>query len=79
MKCHCGGGYRNLYTAISNSCNSYFAMAFRKTIDKYENASESMNLWSEHIKSFGLGNFLGNDLSVGKKGNIPDGNYYDRW
>ena len=79
MKCHCGGGYRNLNTAISNSCNSYFAMAFRKTIDKYQNASESMDLWSEHIKSFGLGNFLGNDLSVGKKGNIPDGNYYDRW
>ena len=62
MKCHCGGGYRNLSSAISNSCNSYFAMAFRKTIDKYKNASESMDLWSHHIKSFGLGEFLGNDL-----------------
>ena len=40
---------------------------------------ESMNIWSDHIKSFGLGNFLGNDLSVGKKGNIPDGAYYDKW
>ena len=79
MKCHCGGGYRNLSSAISNSCNSYFAMAFRKTIDKYKNASESMDLWSHHIKSFGLGEFLGNDLSVGKKGNIPNGKYYDKW
>ena len=79
MKCHCGGGYRNLNTGISNSCNSYFAMAFRKTIGKYENASKAMDVWSAHIQSFGLGNFLGNDLSVGKKGNVPDGSYYDKW
>jgi|TARA_Y100000385_G_scaffold285993_1_gene347068 penicillin-binding protein 2 len=79
MKCHCGGGYRNLDSAISYSCNSYFAMAFKNTIEKYDNASESMDHWSQHIKSFGLGAFLGNDLSVGKKGNIPDGSYYDKW
>ena len=79
MKCHCGGGYRNLYSAISNSCNSYFAIAFRKTIGKYENSSKSMDIWNRHITSFGLGKFLGNDLSVGKKGNIPDGKYYDEW
>ena len=79
MGCHCGAGYRNLYSAISKSCNSYFAMAFRKTIDKYDNASNGMDVWSNHIKSFGLGDFLGNDLPVGKKGNIPDGAYYDAW
>ena len=79
MKCHCGGGYRNLFSAISKSCNSYFATAFKKTIEKYNDASNAMDIWSQHIKSFGLGNFLGNDLSVGKKGNIPDGAYYDAW
>ncbi|MGC6526423.1 MAG: penicillin-binding protein 2 [Flavobacteriaceae bacterium] len=79
MKCHCGGGYRNLFSGISNSCNSYFATAFGKTIDKYNDASMGMDIWSNHIKSFGLGNFLGNDLPVGKKGNIPDGAYYDAW
>jgi penicillin-binding protein 2 len=31
------------------------------------------------MKSFGLGNFLGYDLPIGKKGNIPDGAYYDKW
>ena len=71
MQCHCGGGFRNLDSGISYSCNSYFAMAFRTTVEKYSDASESMDIWSSHIKSFGLGNFLGNDLSVGKKGNIP--------
>ena len=79
MQCHCGGGFRNLDSGISYSCNSYFAMAFRTTVEKYSDASESMDIWSSHIKSFGLGSFLGNDLSVGKKGNIPDGNYYDQW
>ena len=79
MQCHCGGGFRNLNSGISYSCNSYFAMAFRTTIENTPNASESMDNWSNHIKSFGLGDFLGNDLSVGKKGNIPDGNYYNKW
>ena len=79
MQCHCGGGFRNLDSGISYSCNSYFAMAFRTTIEKYSDASQSMDIWSDHIKSFGLGDFLGNDLSVGKKGNIPNGNYYDKW
>jgi penicillin-binding protein 2 len=79
MLCHCGGGFRNLKSSISYSCNSYFANAFRKTIGKYDNATIGTNKWSEHIKSFGLGNFLGNDLSVGKKGLVPDGDYYDQW
>lgn len=79
MLCHCGGGYRNMYNAISLSCNSYFANAFRKTINKYTNMDESMDKWSGHMKSFGLGNFLGNDLSVGKKGIMPDGSFYNKW
>jgi len=79
MGCHCGGGTRNLNSGISQSCNAYFANAFRKTIEKYDDSKQAMDVWSNHIKSFGLGNFLGYDLSVGKKGNIPDGAYYDKW
>ncbi len=78
MGCHCGGGVRNLNTGIAQSCNAYFANAFRRTIEKYD-APKSMDIWSEHIKSFGLGDFLGYDLSIGKKGNIPDGEYYNKW
>lgn len=79
MGCHCGGGKRKLNNGISQSCNAYFANAFRKTIDKYDDAGEAMDIWSNHIKSFGLGNFLGYDLSIGKKGLIPNGAYYDKW
>lgn len=79
MGCHCGGGKRNLNTGISKSCNAYFATVFRKTIEKYDDAGHAMDVWSNHIKSFGLGNYLGYDLTIGKKGLIPDGAYYDKW
>ena len=57
MKCHCGEGYRNIYNAISESCNSYFADAYRKTINKNNNISKNFDMWSEKVKSFGLGNY----------------------
>lgn len=79
MKCHCGGGYRNIYNAISESCNSYFADAYRKTISKDNNISKNFDMWSEGVKSFGLGNYLNNDLPIGKKGMIPTSEFYDRW
>ena len=79
MKCHCGGGYKNIYNAISESCNSYFAEAYIKTINKNNNISENFDLWSEDVKSFGLGNYLNNDLPIGKKGMIPNSEFYNRW
>ena len=79
MDCHCGGGYRNIYNAISLSCNSYFADIYRKTIDAKNYTKPNFDKWSNHIKSFGLGNYLNNDLPVGKKGVVPDSEYYDRW
>ncbi len=80
MKCHCDTyGYVQLNKAIYRSCNSYFANAYRKVIEKYPTPAEGMNVWSKHVKSFGLGDYLDNDLSVGKKGLIPDGNFYNKW
>lgn len=79
MGCHCGSGKRDLNMGIAKSCNAYFANAFRKTIEKYDDSEQSMDTWSNHIKSFGLGNFLGYDLPIGKKGNIPNGAYYNKW
>ena len=38
-----------------------------------------MNVWSHHVKSFGLGNYLNNDLSVGQKGLVPDADFYNKW
>ena len=79
MQCHCGGGHRNLNNAISLSCNSYFANAYRKTIDTKLSTKKSFDKWSNQMRSFGLGEYLNNDLSVGKKGIIPDFEFYDNW
>jgi len=80
MRCHCetSGSPVNLNVAIYRSCNSYFATAYRRVIDKYPTPTEGVNVWSKHAKSFGLGNYLDNDLSVGQKGNIPDGSLYNK-
>ena len=63
---------------IAQSCNAYFVNVYRRIVDKYDDAGKSMNIWANHAKSFGLGNYLNNDLSVGSKGRIPNGDYYDR-
>jgi penicillin-binding protein 2 len=38
-----------------------------------------MDAWEGHVKSFGLGNYLGYDLPFGQKGRIPTKEYYDKW
>jgi len=79
MKCHCGTSIPvDLNIAIYRSCNSYFANAYRKVIENSDTAYEGMNVWNKHVESFGLGNYLNNDLSVGQKGHVPDGDYYNR-
>jgi len=81
MECHCRPGTKNnLLSGIYRSCNTYFANTYRRIIDRAgENVEEGMNIWNSHLKSFGLGNYLGYDLPVGKKGFIPDADYYNYW
>tara|TARA_Y100000991_G_scaffold66128_1_gene49446 strand:+ start:4399 stop:6264 length:1866 start_codon:yes stop_codon:yes gene_type:complete len=79
MKCHCGGGFRNIYSGLSESCNSFFADTYKKTISLDNNISKNFDNWSKKVKSFGLGNFLNNDLPIGKKGMVPNSIFYDRW
>ncbi len=77
--CHCGGGIRDMNSGIYQSCNAYFAGAFRKIYDKYSTTDEGMDVWEKHIKSFGLGNYLGTDLPTGRPGRIPGKSFYDKW
>ncbi|NRD20929.1 penicillin-binding protein 2 [Winogradskyella eckloniae] len=76
--CHHHRSPVDMNEGIAQSCNAYFVNVYRRIVDKYDDAGKGMNIWSEHAKSFGLGNYLNNDLSVGRKGRIPDGDYYDR-
>lgn len=78
MKCH-DSGHITLHSGIRSSCNTYFANVYRRSIDKYKTGKEGMDAWSKHVKSFGLGDFLGYDLPTGRKGRIPNGDYYNKW
>ncbi|MFB9056303.1 penicillin-binding protein 2 [Mariniflexile ostreae] len=77
--CHSHPTPLNMVGGIAQSCNAYFANVYRRIIDKYKDPSEGMDVWSNHVKSFGLGDYLGYDLRIGNKGRIPDGAFYDKW
>ena len=79
LGCHHHKSPLAMIDGIANSCNSYFATVYRRTIDKYPTAQEGIDSWRKHLVSFGLGNYLGYDLPVGKKGLIPNSEYYNRF
>ena len=78
MKCHPHRTPLNLIESISNSCNAYFCNVYRAIIEKYPNTYEGYDVWRNYVTSFGLGNWLNNDLPTGQKGFVPTQNFYDR-
>lgn len=78
MGCHEHRSPLNLTEAIATSCNAYFCNVYRNTIDKYPNTYTGYDRWREQIMSFGLGDWMNNDLPTGQKGFVPTSDYYDR-
>lgn len=78
MGCHAHSSPVNMNLGIYQSCNAYFANVYRRIMDKYDTPAEGMDAWSKHMKSFGLGDYLNNDLSVGQPGKIPTAETYNR-
>ncbi len=78
MKCHCHGGILDLHRAIYESCNTFFSTAYIRTVNKYRDHGYGVDVWAKHIKSFGLGDFMGYDLPTGRKGNIPTSKLYNK-
>lgn len=79
VACHCESiGPLDLRKSISKSCNNYYCNVFKRIIENYPTAQEGMNNWTRHVNSFGLGKFLNNDLPTGRKGLVPDADYYDK-
>ena len=77
MKCH-DSGVSVLHNGFYNSCNTYFANVYMRTINKYAKPADGVDAWSAHLKSFGLGQFMGSDLPTGKKGNLPTSKTYKK-
>lgn len=77
MKCH-GFGPHQLHNGIYNSCNAYFANVYLRIIGKYASAPYAVDVWGNHVKSFGLGQFMGYDLPTGRKGKVPTSKTYKK-
>ncbi|WP_394798837.1 penicillin-binding protein 2 [Blattabacterium cuenoti] len=81
IRCHSGihGIPIGLGTAISVSCNNYFAQVYKRIIEKYpKNLTKGANEWCDIVKSFGFGNHFSSDLSTKENGVIPSGDYYNK-
>ena len=73
------GGADPLIPSIQVSSNCYFSYAYLAMLNKYPgNPSKGVDEWAKIMHSFGLGQFLNNDLAVGSKGLIPDGKFYEK-
>ncbi|HEX8329069.1 MAG TPA: penicillin-binding protein 2 [Hymenobacter sp.] len=75
---------RNVSIAIKQSCNPYFYQVMRAAVvrgqspDRFEDAHLGLGQWQKMVKSFGLGEKLGVDMSQEKRGLIPSPDYYDK-
>ena len=69
----------NLREAIAHSCNAFFSMTYRLTVDnpKIGNVKRGYARWKGYMNAFGYGNPLGVDLPSEDKGNIPDTSRYN--
>ena len=76
--CHVHRSPLNLIESITQSCNAYYCNTFRRIVEKYPTAAEGYDNWRNHVLSFGLGNYLNNDLSSGRKGRVPTVDFYNK-
>ncbi len=71
------GGAVPLAPSIKISSNCYFSYAYLAILKKYpNNPSKGIEEWKKIMESFGLNNYLNNDLAVGAKGSIPGAELY---
>jgi len=78
MGCHPHASPLDMIPGIAQSCNAYFANIYRRIVEKYPTPQEGVETWANHLKSFGLGDYLGSDLSTGRPGKVPTADYYNK-
>ena len=79
LGCHSHRSPLTMVDGIAQSCNAYFCTAYRRIIEKYPTPQEGIDNWKQHLTSFGLGHYMGYDLPSGRKGLIPNSDFYNRY
>ncbi|MEX0965665.1 MAG: penicillin-binding protein 2 [Bacteroidia bacterium] len=83
--CHNHPPATNVEKAIQYSCNPYYFMCYKRMIQQgkaksvFKDSRIGLEIWNEHVKSFGLGKRLGTDLPNINQGFVPDVKFYDKW
>jgi penicillin-binding protein 2 len=69
-----------LQTAITHSCNTYFANVMMRVINNpiFPSQDSSLRSWNNYMYAFGLGRRLGVDVPTEQKGNIPTPEYFNK-
>lgn len=75
---HWEGHSKDLETAITWSCNTFFFTIFRMIIDQHGSSELGLMEWKNYMNSFGLGHKLGVDLPGERDGYIPDTAHYNK-
>ena len=78
-KCHAGGGVRNLVSALTHSCNTYYYITYRNLLEMagFRNPHVGLDSLNYYLGEFGLGKKLGIDIAGESPGFIPTSSFYE--
>ena len=79
--CHQHRSPLALPAALAVSCNTWFLSSFMSMLNDdfvYENQEEAITVWSDYMRSMGLGGALGVDIPGEKGGLVANVNYLNR-
>ena len=81
IKCtHYHGSPVKLHSAIENSCNPYFWLAFKDMMmsKRFKNQKEGYNFWFDLVTSFGLNRAYNSDIVFNAFKSIPEAAVFDK-
>ena len=76
--CHPHKSIINLSKSIEISCNTYFCSTYNKYFKKFNSSKIAYDNWYNHVKSFGIGDYLNNDFISGSPGKLPKLSYFNK-
>ena len=81
--CHNHPTAKGISDAVKMSCNPYYYYLVKKIIQQnkvpsiFKDAGIGLDIWSDYVKSFGMGNSMDTDIDGVAKGLIPNKAFYD--